>query len=127
VAGGLGQDGVELFLLRSREQRVNCLGPPGLLLHAGHSSRMKGAYGIPHGLRGTPYLLGNLGRPMSRRTGQENLAAPQGKRPTRPASSFQGLAFLRRHRTNQKWWLHKGEYGPFASSHNISFGNALGP
>jgi hypothetical protein len=72
----------------------------------GGPSGLKGMDRMAHALRGAAQLLGDLGRALPAPTGQQHLAASQGKgvRGTEPGCQL--LALLGRSRANLERWFH---------------------
>jgi hypothetical protein len=62
--------------------------------------------GMAHALCRTAQLVGNLRRALPTRTGQQDLASPQGKGIRGAAPGFQMLAFLAGQWSKVHWWFH---------------------
>ena len=105
-AGGGVQQGASLRALGSIEHQPGALGAAGLGLETGQPLGVEGPNGMAYALCGTAELLGDLGRALPAPTGQQDVAASQGKgvRGTEPGCQL--LALLGRSRANIERWFH---------------------
>ena len=84
---------------------------------------MKGMKDIAHGLIGAAEAASNRRRRLALGTGEQDLAAADGKGGRRPATGLQGCPLVRRERAYKERCLHTQEY---TTCQKASIGTALG-
>jgi hypothetical protein len=88
------------------EHEAGAFGAPGLGVHSRHPSPVKGMDGMAHALGGTTQLPGNVRGALPTRTGQQDLAPPQGKGLRGAQPGFELLVLLGSQASNRHRWFH---------------------